>query len=462
MAAAIGRAFWQDQFSKVAARHSPRCFERPMRLMRTFYVVWLSWCAAAFIPGATTAAAPDVLVVCPIEYRAALAQWKAYRTAQGHEIAVIGQQPTAELLSRQIRESCKSGGVKYLVLVGDVPPISYPTAPRVNVQPVSFASQTTIPTNYIRGKVNIHWGREREIASDTPYADLDGDGLPDLAVGRIPAQSAEELAAVIRKEMRYEQTEYGDWEKSLNIVSGIGGFGALADTLIEAAGRQVIEQTVPSDYQIHRMSMAASSSNAGSELDFGARARNQLNDGSLAWIYLGHGLPWELDRAPSPTGRQPILATRDVPLLHCAPHNPLAVLIACYAGAMDARQHCLAEDLLTAEQGPVAVIAATRVTMPYGNTVMGYELLRACFQDQPATLGAMVRLAQQRTLNPTPNDQLRQFLDSIAGSLSSEPIDLPQERLEHVLMYHLIGDPLLRLHRPLPKVAAVPAAAPLK
>jgi hypothetical protein len=129
---------------------------------------------------------------------------------------------------------------------------------------------------------------------------------------------------------------------------------------------------------------------------------------------------------------------------------------------MDARQNCLAEDLLTAEQGPVAVIAATRVTMPYGNTVMGYELLRASFQDQPATLGAMVRLAQQRSLNPTPNDQLRQFLDSIAGSLSPEPIDLPQERLEHVLMYHLIGDPLLRLHRPLPKVAAVPAAAPLK
>jgi len=37
--------------------------------------------------------------------------------------------------------------------------------------------------------------------------------------------------------------------------------------------------------------------------------------------------------------------------------------------------------------------------------------------------------------------------------LSPPPVDLAAERREHVLMYQLIGDPLLRLHRPAAEVA---------
>jgi hypothetical protein len=38
-------------------------------------------------------------------------------------------------------------------------------------------------------------------------------------------------------------------------------------------------------------------------------------------------------------------------------------------------------------------------------------------------------------------------------------VDLAAERREHVLMYQLIGDPLLRLHLPAARVAeAIPSA----
>jgi hypothetical protein len=125
---------------------------------------------------------------------------------------------------------------------------------------------------------------------------------------------------------------------------------------------------------------------------------------------------------------------------------------------MDAPHGCLGEELLLAEEGPVAVIAATRVTMPYGNTIVGCELLRACFQDRPATVGDVLRLAQRRVLSPTGTDQsnkdqLRATLDGMAQILSPPPVDLAAERREHVLMYQLIGDPLLRLHRPTFEVA---------
>lgn len=396
-------------------------------------------------------AGPDTLVVCPSEFRPALADWETYRREQGHELAIVDVPASAVQLRATIHRANQVGLLKYVVLIGDEPS-ARDTDPRT--------ARVTIPTNYVPAKVNARWGPEKEIASDTPYADLDGDGVPDLAIGRIPAHSAAELAAVVRKVIHYEQqVDHGPWEKCLNIVSGVGGFGAVTDAIVDAAGRQVIQQTVPSQYDVRHIFAASTSTDGPATIDFGSRARGELNSGAgLAWIYVGHGSPTELDRAPTSGGLRSILSTRDVPQLHCGPHNPLAVLVACYTGAMDAPTPCLGEELLLAEQGPVAVVAATRVTMPYGNTVMGCELLRACFQDRPAALGDVLRLAQRRVLKPTDNDQLRATLDGMAELLSPAPVDLPAERREHVLMYQMIGDPLLRLHRPAAEVAQGGAA----
>src|SRR5262249_60862748 len=106
----------------------------------------------------------------------------------------------------------------------------------------------------------------------------------DVAVGRIPAHSAAQLSAVVRKIIRYEQqTDHGPWEKRLNIVSGAGGFGAVTDAMVEAAGRQVIQQTVPSDYD-GRHIFAATGTDGSQEADFVSRARRELNGGGLDWL----------------------------------------------------------------------------------------------------------------------------------------------------------------------------------
>jgi len=230
--------------------------------------------------------------------------------------------------------------------------------------------------------------------------------------------------------------------------------------MVEAAGRQVIQQTVPPEYEVRHICAASANTDWKENNDFVSRARAGLNGGGLAWIYVGHGLPTELVYAATASGHKSMLSMRDVPELHCGPHNPFAVLVACYAGAMDAPYGCLGEELLLAKEGPVAVIAATRVTMPYGNTIMGCELMRACFQDRPIAVGDVLRLAQRRGLSPIGNDQaskdqLRTTLDGMAEVLTPPPVDLAAERREHVLMYQLIGDPLLRLHRPPTRVAQV-------
>lgn len=383
-------------------------------------------------------AAPDTLVVCPAMLQPGLTEWKAFRAAQGHRISVISAPSSSSELQRAILNAGQSSDLKYLLLVGDVPIYQA----QANRNP----SAATVPTNYVAATVNLRWGSTPTIATDIPYADLDGDELPDLAVGRIPATTPAQLAAVMRKSIDYEiGTPHGDWERKLNIASGQGGFGAVTDAIIEAAARQVLTQTVPAEYATQHIHPGQTADDSVGAISFAARARQQLSEGSLAWVYLGHGLPTELDRVSTATGTESILSVGDVPKLKCSGHRPLAVLVACYTGAMDASRSCLAEELVLADEGPVAVIAATRVTMPYGNTVLGCELLRACFGDRPEHLGDTLRIAERKTITLNSNDQLRMSLDSVAAGLSPAPVDLAAERREHVLMYHLFGDPLLHL-----------------
>lgn len=387
---------------------------------------------------ATTPPEVDTLVVCPAEFKASLSDWMEHRKKQGHTIAIVKPPESAETLRRIVQLTSQSGRLKYVVLIGDVP--SESDSPEVKL--------TRVPTNYVKAKVNIQWGSQSHIATDAPYADTDGDGAPDLAVGRISADTPEELAAVVRKVIAYEnKSPAADCSRRLDVVAGAGGFGALSDSLIEAAGRNVFSQVVPANYDLRHMSVKPENAKRD---DVRAAVRRQLSEGGLAWIYLGHGLPLQLDRVCSPSGSDvPLMTTDDVPDLCCDAQPPLAVLIACYTGAFDASQDCLAEELALSEDGPIAVVAATRVTMPYGNTVLGYELLRACFNDHPTALGEIVQAGQRRTIQPTAaGDSLRPSLDGLAQGLSPKPVDLDGERREHAQMYHLFGDPLLRLHLP--------------
>ncbi len=388
---------------------------------------------------------PDTLVVCPAEFREALEPWLEYRRNQGHQILVVKSAASPEKLQAEVRRVAKAGGLKCLVLIGDVADGPVVELTRANC---------CVPTYYVAAKVNTRWGSKSTIATDIPYADVDGDNSPDLMVGRIPADSPEELSCVVRKVIRYEQeSRDGAWQRRLDLVAGVGGFGTVANSLIEAAGRQVFLQAVPKGYEMRHTSVKDARLKSG---DVCATVRGHLSEGSLAWIYMGHGQPTELDRISTGAGDVPLLSVNDVAQLQCVQQSPLAVLVACYTGAFDARQECLAEELALAEKGPVAVIAATRVTMPYGNTVIGYELLRACFHDRPTSLGEILRLAQCRALEPLQDDTMRPSLDSLALGLSSPPVDLMAERREHVLMYHLFGDPLLRLR--LSQADAAPAA----
>jgi hypothetical protein len=379
------------------------------------------------------APAADVVVVCPPEFRAELQPWVEYRTRQGHRIALLKPMSNPNDMRESIRRVAGQGRPSHLLLVGDVPESPQQTG--------------GVPTHYVPAKINIRWGSEPEIASDHPYTDLDNDQLPDMAIGRLPVDSPTELRLLVRKIIAYEANpDFGFWRRRVNFVAGLGGFGALADAALEAAARKLITDGLPPGYQTTMTYGSWRSPYCPDPRRFRSTTLDRLNEGALFWVYIGHGHYRQVDHVRVPGGAFPILSTGDTAALHCRSGQPIACFLACYTGAFDQPADCLGEEMLRAPGGPIAVYAGSRVTMPYAMSVMGIGMLETCFSaTPPQTLGEAVMKSKQLLMRKQNLSANRRALDGLATLVSPAPADLEGERLEHLYLFNLLGDPLLRL-----------------
>ena len=389
------------------------------------------------------AAAPpsacDTLVVAPPEFQPALASWIAHRQAQGHRLAVIAPPASDVELRAQVRRVAADNPLRFLVLVGDAPS---PSAPG--------RRDRTVPTHYSPAVVNVRFGSDADIATDNWFADLDDDRLPELAVGRLTADTPQELSTILQKILAYENSQdFGRWRRQVHFVAGLGGFGGVVDGVLEAAAKSLITSGIPAAYSTTMTYGSWQSPYCPDPRQFHRVTIDRLNEGSLFWVYMGHGQQRTVDMVRVPGGAYPILSSPDAVSLACRHGAPIACLLACYSGAFDEPRDCLAEDLLRAGGGPVAVLCGTRVTMPYGLAVLGTELLDECFSRHPATLGEAIVAAKRRAAAAPADNGSRAALDAVGQAFSSlAGTDLREERLEHLDLMHLLGDPLLRLRLP--------------
>ena len=402
-------------------------------------------CALSLLLLAAEPAQADTVVVCPREFLSALDPWLAHRQGQGHRICYVASTGTAEQIRQAIRQVARSGSLKAVLLVGDAEPAA---AGDRQLQ------KRCLPAPLIPAKVNVRFGSESEIASDNWYADLDDDELPELAVGRIPADSPEELSSIVRKILAYETAlDHGRWRQRINFVAGVGGFGALTDSVIETATRKLLTDGIPATYQTSMTLGSWRSPFCPDPRQFHATTLARHNEGCLFWVYLGHGHTTRLDNVAVPGGRFHILDCRDCAKLSAEKYPPVAILLACYTAAFDGQQDCLAEEMLRAPGGPVAVYGGSRVTMPYAMAVMGSELLREYFGARPTTLGETIKNAKRRMALPPDEEEglknaNRVLLDGVASVISPARDMLDDERREHLHLFNLIGDPLLTLSYP--------------
>lgn len=127
----------------------------------------------------------------------------ARRQAQGLSTEVVDVEqlyrrytagnPHPEAIVAYLREHAQAKGIRYLVLAGGA---NYNS---VGLLPPEFATLSHVPTPYARINQLVNFA-----PGDALYGDLTGDGVAEIAVGRLPARSIAEMDEVVRKLLAYD------------------------------------------------------------------------------------------------------------------------------------------------------------------------------------------------------------------------------------------------------------------
>jgi len=200
--------------------------------LKSFLFAGLICLGCNLVPSQAALAAPRVLVVVPDRsFVPALADWEAHRIAQGYRVEYQVAPKDSDALQALIAQWAKGITEQqvFVLLAGDSPTM----ASRFSELP---AAAPTVPTAYVPARAIQRFGPEKQIATDLHFSDRDLNGIPDLAIGRIPAATPDQLASYLNRVIQYEQLEdYAEWRDRLEVVAGLGGFGVLTDGAIELA-----------------------------------------------------------------------------------------------------------------------------------------------------------------------------------------------------------------------------------
>lgn len=384
-------------------------------------------------------------------------QWAAYRGDHGRVAKVLtiseiageygGKQiGVTEIKSRIVKES---GGAEpregfQVLLLGDCP----------DEDAGGYDKQSQIPWFLTRQMdANPTESRRKRIPTDNFYADTvkDDDMLPDIAVGRIPARTVEQARMALNKVKAYESAAQGEWLRNLTFFAGEGRFGAAIDKMLEKLFITFAEQTIDQAYNVRMTYANINSEYAYVPRKFSEKVIEEANRGALVLTYLGHGLYDRLDNmyveVEGKRVRYPILTSEDVGKFDIPDGKlPVMLIIACQTGYMDHKEGCLAETICFTEKAPVAVIASSRDSHPYSNTILQKGVIQQMTDTRAPTLGeAFLNAKRELILAEDPD---RGQLEFMAMLVIPDKKERDQLNRSHLSLYNLTGDPGLRMQYP--------------
>jgi hypothetical protein len=352
--------------------------------------------------------------------------WSDFRQSTGHHVAVASIDEWSNQIPGTVSDDHVRGWIRdwveehfdlrdpnrpfFLLIIGDVE------------EDDSYV-EGLIPGDYWSG----HW---QECYSDNHLADLDGDHVPDLAIGRIPARTVAQGLSVLERVVRHE-TQYttGPWNRRFNMYAGDPDFGPEIDGLIETLGRSVIER-VPYEWEVKFAYDVKSSTYYYTP--FGDMILDMLTAGSALTVYVGHG-GGELD-------------VESLAAVQCKNRTPLMAFFACVTGDyFSSSRDCEAETVMKNQSGPTAILVSTATTHPYANHVLAAELQQVLFHERPETYGEAIMRA--KWLTRYRQDEERETWRALAASFEDEGV-LDGVLLDQIYVYNLLGDPAIRLRMP--------------
>lgn len=261
---------------------------------------------------------------------------------------------------------------RYLLLVGDA------TSDYRNY--LENAPQNVVPAPMVPVQYS------GETVSDSRLADVDGDVIPELAVGRWPVDSVAAVESLVARTLAYEA-------------------GAAAPQALFAA-----DGTEPQFAALaERLSQAAQISPENAAILTGPTAQEvaaQWNEGAWLTTYVGHG-------SVRRWGKEDVFTLDAVSELQ--PAGPSIVLqLTCLSGLFaHPTEISLTEQLLRHEAGPPLQIAATSLTLSGDQEVFAAALLEQLQDPEVTRMGDAFQAAKE-SLDVVHSAGLREVSDTFA------------------------------------------------
>ncbi len=387
-------------------------------------------------------AAAEALYIAPAPFHDALQPLVALRQRQGYSTLVVAVQDIYDTWSYgQVDPSAIRAFLRHAVATWQTPPLAVTLVGDGSYDPRNYQHEdaTLIPP-YL-AVVDPWLG---ETACDSCYARLDSDDvlddpLPDVWIGRLPVNTAAELATVVAKITAYESdTSTAAWQSRMLAIAdnyrdsggrtdGAGDFAAFADTSTALQ---------PSAVSIERLYYDPSPSHTTApwrEPDAGAarlRTLALLRQGAGLVNYAGHSFYWQWAVTDETTERPYLMAVTDIETLTNGERLPVVLQMTCLTGGF--HQHPAGFEKVIDEQlllhdggGAVAAWGSTGLGVAYGHDRLQAGFYRRLWQDAPtvtAPLGALTEAGYRElfTTGACCQESLQTYV------LTGDPLTVPR------------------------------------
>jgi YHS domain-containing protein len=265
---------------------------------------------------------------------------------------------------------------------------------------------------------------EEKGAKDDFYVDFNGDGYPDILIGRIPFRNKEQLSTYLDKLIKYEESsifsawrtrvlfvaddEYGESGQPTEIAWHIPLSNIIRRDTIMTPNFCEVRLVYETSYGVRNNILDLKLRGFEAKQDF----IRKFNEGNFILTFFGHGNPVQLTH-------EQLLLLQDLPQLNASYKNPLCSFLSCKVGAF------------TRENPPLGIAEYMAIynqaIATIGSTIGQFVTINSLFGQN------IHRIISDRKFHPAGEIVARAKLTSLA-----------------LTYYHLFGDPATIIYLPLP------------
>jgi hypothetical protein len=318
----------------------------------------------------------DYVMITRGELKASLEPLRALRQSEGRSVVVVDVEDiydefsygnkTPQAIKEFLAYTSRSWrqAPRFVLLGGDS---SYDTKNYLGYGDGDIVPTKLIDTFYM------------EAGSDDWYTDLDGDGVADIASGRLPVRSAAEMSAMVSKIIGYEGSAGSNSALMASDLNDGYNFAGLNPQL---------RGLLPGGMAVEEVTRGSAD-----EATVKSQLIRAINRGQTVVNYNGHGSvnQWRAD----------LLENGDAAGLTNRERLAVFIMMTCMNGYYnDPALESLAESLMKGSGGAVAVWASTAQCEPVGQGQMNEELYRQLFGGVGLTVGEAAMRAKRGTTDP--------------------------------------------------------------